>query len=185
MEIKGSAVATLPVFIKEKFGQENYDLWLNSLSGSAREFYSHGILVSKWYPLKDVQNEPIKIFCDLFYQGNARGAWELGRYNAEKSLKGIYSLFIKFGTPQFIINKGSNLLSTFCRPSKLEVTESGKNKVIIRITLYSEISTCVEYHIGGWIERAAELCGCKKVKVLVTSSLAHGDKFTEYVASWE
>ena len=34
----------------------------------------------------------------MFYNGNLEeGAWEAGRYSAEKALTGIYKIFVKFG----------------------------------------------------------------------------------------
>jgi hypothetical protein len=35
----------------------------------------------------------------------------MGRYSAEHALKGIYSIFVKLGSPGFIVSRGSRIMS--------------------------------------------------------------------------
>ena len=43
MKVKGSAVATLPLFIKENFGEDGFQRWFASLSSEAQEVYNKNI----------------------------------------------------------------------------------------------------------------------------------------------
>ena len=60
MEIKGTAVISLPKFIREKFGDESYGQWLDSLSPEARDIYTGNLYPSFWYPLREILAEHTK-----------------------------------------------------------------------------------------------------------------------------
>jgi hypothetical protein len=185
MEVKGTAVVVTPVFIKEKFGLEKYDFWFNTLPEESKKIFSDPIVQSLWYPLKEAFVIPTQKLCELFYAGELKGAWELGRFSADYALKGVYRLFVKFGSPYFIIKRASKIFSTYYRPSEMKVIESSQNRVIARILKFPDPSKYVEYRIGGWIERAFEISGAKDVKIRFTSSLTDGAPYTELTGEWK
>ena len=183
MEVKGTAVESIPLFVKEKFG-ERYEEWLNSLPPKSREIMTKPILAAIWYPLEEAFIIPTLKICELFYNGDLRGAWEAGRFSADFALRGIYKVFVKIGSPGFIIDRASAIFSNYYRPSKMEVVERGKNRAVLHITEFGKPHIVVEYRIAGWIERALEISGCKDLKITITKSLTRGDKYTEIVGEW-
>ncbi|MFC1528556.1 hypothetical protein ACFL5B_01460 [Candidatus Latescibacterota bacterium] len=185
MEVKGEAVLSLPLFILKKFGSKGYNQWLESISPEAKKVYSKPIHKSDWFPLKEVVVEPTRKICELFFNNSKRGAWEGGRYSAEYGLKGIYKVLVKLATPQILIKKAGPILASYYNSGSLEVAESSKNHVVIRITNFSEMDKIIEYRLGGWMERAIEICGCKNVTVRITKSLTENDPFTEFKISWK
>ncbi len=184
MEVKGEAILSIPIFILKKAGMKQYNQWLASISPEARKVYSSPIHKGDWFPLNEIMVEPTVKACDLFFISNKRGAWECGRYSAEYGLKGIYKVLVKLASPQILIKKAGPILASYYKPSSLEVVESDKYSAVIRITDFPEIHEIIEYRMGGWIERAAEICGCKNVKIKIVKSLTHNDPFTEYNVSW-
>lgn len=51
MEVKGTAVLPLQMFVRERFGEEGYARWLQALAPEGRAVYSVPVLISRWYPL--------------------------------------------------------------------------------------------------------------------------------------
>lgn len=184
MKVKGSAIESLPFFVQEKFGDDSYDKWYNSLSSEAQETFKNKILPSTWYPLKQMFLEPTKAVCDLFYEGDHRGAWENGRFSAEKSLKGIYKVFIKIGSVHFLIKKASTILPTYYENSRIEMKEVGDHSTVMHITRFDEPDVLIDNRICGWIERAMEISGCRTTDIQITKSLAKGDPVTEIRTKW-
>ena len=184
MEVKGEAVLSIPIFILKKIGSKGYNRWLDSISPEAKKVYSRPINKNDWFPLKEIMIEPTKKCCEMFFNNSKRGAWECGRYSAEYGLKGIYKVLVKLASPQILIKKAGPIIASYYRPSTLEVIESDKYSAVIRITDFPEIHEIIEYRMGGWIERAAEICGCHNVKVKITKSLTQNDPYTEYVVTW-
>lgn len=184
MKVKGSALVTIPLFIRKTFGEDEVNRWLDSLSPECREIFTSPILSSSWYPIKAGLSNPTLKLCELFYDGSLEGAWENGRFSAEYSLKGIYKVFIRIASPHFLIKQASTILPTYYEPCEIEASEKEKNQALIRITRFDEMDKVLENRIGGWVEKALEICGCKELQVSVTKSLVDNDPYTEFIASW-
>jgi hypothetical protein len=184
MEVKGTAVEAMPKFISEKFGQDGLNSWIGELSEECKKIFSKPILSSQWYPLKEVLVEPTLKFCSLFYKGDIKGALDMGRYSAELGLKGIYKVFVKIGSTEFLIKKASTILPTYYNPSAMEVVDKDKGKATIRITQFPEPHEVVDLRIKGWMEEALAISGAKDVKVDILQSMASGAPTTDFAATW-
>ena len=182
MEVKGAAVASIPKFVN-KFHSDGYDEWMNSLSPESQEIMKEAF-TSMWYPIEPSIVEPTTQLCRIFYDGDLKGAWLSGRFSAEMALGGIYKVFIKFGSPGFIIKKASRIMPTYYSPSAMETTDFQARSAILRITDFPNLDAHVEGRIGGWIQKAIELSGCRGVEVTIPKSISHGHSFTEFDISW-
>jgi len=185
MEVKGRALKSIQKYVREKFGHEGFDQWLAAISTEAYMVYSLPIDANAWFPLKTMLIDPMANIAQLFYHWNLKdAAWEFGRYSADFGLKGPYRLLIKIGSPQFFLQKGAEFMSAYYRPSTIETTEYGDGFGVVRITKFPEMDKTIECRIGGWIQRALEINGCKDVKVEITKSLTTFDPYTEFKITW-
>lgn len=185
MEVKGRAIKSVQQYVRKKFGQEGFDRWLSAISTEAYIVYSQPIDTDQWYPLKTILIDPTANIAQLFYEWNLKeAAWEFGRYSADFGLKGPYRILVKLGSPQFFVQKSSEFMSAYYRPSTIE-SESGDGFAIVRITKFPEIDKTMEYRIGGWMQRALEINGCKDVKVDIKKSLTSFEPYTEYKITWD
>jgi hypothetical protein len=183
MEIKGPAVKSIPEFVKKNY-KARYNEWLDSLSAESKKIMANPVYSTGWYPVHEAAIEPTEKIGLLFFKSKIEAAWESGKYSAESTLKGVYRIFIKASSPQYIISRASKVFTTYYRPSKMQVVDSGEKFVITQITEFGEPNSIVEYRIGGWMEKALELSGCKDVKVFIKKSLTKGDSVTEYSIRW-
>lgn len=184
MEVKGIAVKSIPEFVKRKFPNE-FEEWLASLSNKSKKIMEGDILVSSWLPLYEAMVEPTEKICELFYGGDKKGAWEAGRFSSDIGLRGVYKIFVRVGTPHFIIGRASIIFSAYYRPSKLEVVEKKPKSALLHIVEFPEPNELVEQRIGGWMERAVEISGVEVISVRITKSLAKGDPYTEFAGEWK
>ena len=185
MQVKGEAMISIPLFIIKKFGNKAYGRWLHSISPQAQKVYSSPIHKSDWYPLKEMISNPTVKICELFYNNSKKGAWDCGRYSAEYGLKGIYKILVKLCSPNVLIKKGTSIIHNYYKPSEIEIDDFSKSYVIVHITKFPELDNYIEYRIGGWMERAIEICGCKHVSITITNSLTKNDPYTEYNITWK
>lgn len=185
MEIKGSALASVPEFVKSKFGTDGFRTWLNRLGETARDVYSYPVNLIAWHPLLPLLSEPTRHICDIFYEKDIAGAREAGRFSADFALHGIYKLFVKLGSVESLVKRASIILPTYYRPSALRVAESRNNSVLLQIFQFDEMDEIIEARISGWIERAVEISGVKSVKVITAQSMTRGNAITEFSITWE
>jgi hypothetical protein len=183
MEIKGSAVKSIPDFIR-KVHPENYQVWINALPEASKKIFTSPILPSNWYPLQEAAVVPTEVLGNLIFDDARHGAWQNGRYSAESALTGIYKFFIKTASPFFIINRAGKILTTYYQPSDMKVVEQGDNYVVLHITEFEEPDELIEARIAGWIERAMEIHGVGFVQVDITKSLTRNDPVTEFRVKW-
>ena len=185
MKVKGIAIATIPLFIQERFGEGGFNRWINALTPEARKVYQASVLASVWYPLRESLIEPLRKMCDLFYAGDLKGAHEAGRFSADYSLKGIYKIFVKLGSPESMVRRAGSILPMYYTPSEMKVVESRKGQGIVQIIKFQDMDQVLESRIAGWMERALEVSGGKHLNIKITRSLTNGDSVSEFLATWE
>ena len=183
--VKGKVLLTLPAFIIQKYGSTKYKYWVEALSSAPRKIFSTSINKNEWYPLKDGITEPTEMLCNMFYNKSIRGAWDCGRFSAENDLKGIKKILVKLSSPEVLIKKASKIIQDHYIPSAIKVISNDEHSMIIRITDFPEMIKYVENRIGGWMERALQICGGKHIAIHITASLTTGDSYTEYSISWK
>lgn len=183
MQIKGSAVKSIPDFLR-KFHPDKYIDWINSLPEESKKIFDVPVIPSNWYELKDAAIIPTEILGRMLYNDDDKGAWQCGRYSAESALTGIYKFFIKAATPSFIIDRAGRVFSTYYQPCRMEVVEKAADWVRLQIKDMDEPSKVIEQRIGGWMERAIEIHGVSFVTVEIVKSMVNGDPYTEYMVKW-
>lgn len=185
METKGTAVIATRDFVKTRHGEEGLQKLMKSLDPDTAKSYSRIILSNNWFDLQKMLVEPSVKISELFYNNDKKVFWEIGRHSADHGLKGIYRLFVKVGSPQFILSKAGSILPTYYNPSEMEGEVIDKNKFSVRIIKFEKYSDVVEMRIGGWIEKALEICGCKNIKIEIPKSFLKKDDHTQYLINWD
>jgi hypothetical protein len=185
MEAKGTAIAILPLFIKERFGVNGHRKWHGALSPKAQAIFGKEILLTDWFPVQEGCIEPTAILCRLFYTGDLQGAWDLGRFSADYGLRGVYKTFAKPNSVQSFITRSGMILKAYYSPCQSEIDQATDNSAVLRITSFPEYADVIEQRIAGWMQRALEIHGCTGVKVAVAKSLLKKDSCTELAATWK
>jgi hypothetical protein len=183
MKVKGTAVKTIPDFIKAHHGQK-YNEWLNKLPEKSKDLFWKGISVAEWYNVEDAIIIPTKLMSEVCFSHPTKGALECGRYSAEIALKGIYKLYVKFASPGHIIDRAGRVMQTYYEPSELTVVSRGKNHVTLHLVKFPIPNDVVEVRLVGWMEKALEISGCKDIKVNIPKSLSKGHSYTEFAITW-
>jgi hypothetical protein len=184
MEVKGTAIMATREFVKSRFGEPGLAKWIAKLKPEAAEIYGGAILTNQWYDLKTILEEPCRAISEVFYNGDKKAYVDVGKHSADHGLKGIYKLFVKIGSPQFILSKAGSILPTYYKPSIMRGEEADKNTYRVFVNQFDQYSDVIEHRISGWIERALEICGCKGIRVNIIKSLAKKDPCTQYDIEW-
>ncbi len=185
MEVKGTAVVVFNKFVARRFGPTDLMRCLEALPAGSRAIMEGRVDVNKWYPLQEAYLVPTETLCRIFYDGDPRGAWELGRDSADYALSGIYSSLVKLTTVKLYVQRGSIMLPNYYRPCRSQTDLIEDGRAVIRLTEFPESHPLVEQRISGWMQRALEVRGCRDVKVVTPRAMSRGDRDTEFVITWE
>lgn len=185
MEIKGTAVIAIRDFVKTNFG-DKYNEWLLSLPDNAKSIFSGVIDSSGWYPLEEGGLIPTKMTAEMFFNGDyEKGAWDAGKFSAQKALTGIYKIFVKASSPGYIIQRASRVFATYYRPCEMSVIDRKEKSVLLEISNMTKSDLVIEYRIAGWIQKALEISGSKNVSIDIPQSISRGDEVTRFDIRWE
>ncbi len=184
MEVKGTLVKSIQDFVKKRY-PDQYKVWLKELPEASQNIMIESIYANAWYSMKDAAVIPTTIIAKLFYDNNIeKAAFDAGKFSAEVGLKGVYKIFIRIASPNFIIQRAGRVFATYYSSSEIVVKNSVDKRLILNITKFPEPEKLIEYRIAGWCEKALELTNCKDIKTNITKSMAQGDDITEIDISW-
>ncbi|MBP1669884.1 MAG: hypothetical protein H6Q21_2250 [Bacteroidetes bacterium] len=184
MEIKGSAVRTIPEFVKTRF-PEKFNEWFSLLPPPSLGIFSGLIKPSDWYNLHDAAIVPTEILSNIAFNGDLnKASWESGRFGAETILHGMYKFFLMVVPSRTVVTSGGRILTTFYRPVQFNVAESGTTFTKVQMIQIDDRSGVVENRIAGWIEKALEIQGIRAARVEISQSLAKGDPVIEISIIW-
>ena len=184
MEVKGTAVKSIKEYVKKKH-ESQYQQWLEHLPEDSKKILNSVIFANNWYPMKDAAVEPTKAIAKLFHQNDIKkAALQSGRYSAEAALNGVYKIFVKVASPNYIMQRAGRVFTSYYSPTDISVVNSHDKGLTLHITKFPEPEEVIEYRIAGWCERALEFTNCKNVKANITKSLSKGDDLTEIVITW-
>jgi hypothetical protein len=184
MKIKGLTIKTTPEFVRKNF-PARYTEWINALPASSRAIMSSHIVVSEWYPITEALTIPLRTVAQVFYNNDMKTAvWEMGRFDAEYALTGIYKLYVKLGSPGHLISRAGRIMAAYYNDAEINIAESENNRIVLHIVKFDEADEAIEYNMAGWIQRALEISGCKGVEIELTRSLARKDPVSEFIITW-
>ncbi|MBN2755986.1 MAG: hypothetical protein JXR51_02340 [Bacteroidales bacterium] len=183
MEVKGTAIKTIPEFVKEKFPEE-YSRWFNALPDGSKTIFNEKISSSKWYPIKEALILPTRLIGEMFYEDIEKGAFELGIFSSESAIKGIYRMLVQISSPSFVVNRTSGIMSSYYRPCIMDVTKSSKKMAVLSIIDFPESDVVVDYRVLGWIKTTFEFSKFNSPKVTLLKSMGKGDFSTDYLVEW-
>lgn len=185
MRVKGTAVKSIQEFVQTQHSSK-YAEWLKVMPEASRVIMSKSVFVSDWYSARDAAIEPTIAIGKVIFNGDAvKAGWETGRFSSESALSGVYKIFVKMATPQFIIARAGKILPSYYDPAELSIKETGSKHVVMIVSRLPVNHEVLEARIFGWVQRALEVTGCKNVKISPTKSMTKGDSITELMITWD
>ena len=184
MEVKGTAIDFMSDYVRNVYGAIAAQEWIDSLSPESRKIFTTPVVPLHWYPVNIAIAEPTRKVCELFWKGDVKGAWDMGRYSADFALTTTYQAFTILDSIEEMAKKEGHMLMNIYRPCVIETVEIGPEMAHFKITDFVEWDQIIEARICGFLERCGEIMAATDVKVSVPTSMARGNDSTELVITW-
>lgn len=184
LHIKGTSVLDTVEAIKARAGKAELDKIISHLDPETREIFQRPISPSSWYSC-----DAFSRFLEADLRETAGGdAQELVR-RAEaviaKQLSGIYKVFVRLGSPEFIIRRIAAVHATYFDGVQIIPEIKGPNNATIQYVGFSPNHRIMGFVILGFFRKALEISGAKKVDVHFTVPIEAGEQFSELSLSWD
>lgn len=184
MKIKGAGLKSHKAFVKQVFGEEGLDRALRALSEADRAVIgSNVILASDWLDFEPYIRFFRAVATEL-NQGDESIWFRMGEAAAERDLGGIYRIFVKLGSPRYIIKQTAAVFKQYYSDGEASSEVLDSNKVRLTIRGFETHHYPIETVIAGWGKKALELSGGKAPQVRVVRSLKSGGGVAEFEATW-
>jgi hypothetical protein len=183
VKIKGSGFAPTLEHIQTVYGEARLEQVLARLPGDGRQTLLNA-LASGWYPVELVGEFMAAIHAELSSE-DPQIIRHISRESAKATFGRIYRLFIKMGTPGFIIRRVASVWRTIVSTGTLAVVDQGDHHLVVRLTEfpYRNPDYCGE-RLTGWFCAPLELSGCEIIEAEHTACTSRGDPHCEWRFRW-
>jgi len=181
--VKGTAVDSSLRYVRERFGEDTLAGILAAFPEADRAALGQGVLPSSWYPMdaflhfmQEAERQVGPQEPDL--------ARRMGRASSEHSLKGVYKVFFKVGSPEFIIARAAPVFASYYDTGEMTVVEHEPGHAVVELTAFAGARQFCE-RVHGWMERTLELAGARDVRLAHTACVHRGDPLCQFEAIWD
>jgi uncharacterized protein (TIGR02265 family) len=182
-QVKGTAVQSSARYVRERFGEEALAGVLAALPEEDRTPLA-SVLPSSWYPME--------AFLRFMQEAKRQlGGSEpevlrnMGRASAEYGVTGVYKIFFKVGSPEFIIGRATGVFSSYYDTGRIAVVESRSGRTVVEMTGLEGSAPEFCERIYGWMHRTLELAGAKNLRSAHSLCTHRGDAVCRFEGSWE
>ena len=181
-EIKGSSLLDSIQAIK-RLGESELMKVTKHLSPETKRLFDQQIYQSSWYPL-DAFTEFLEVYVREMAGGDRSVLMRRSERITEAQLRGIYKIFIKFGSPGFVISRISGVHATYFRGVQI-IPEVERNSATIKYVGFQKHHELMECIILGFFRKALEISGAKHVTLKFTIPISLGQPYSELTINWQ
>ena len=154
VQIKGSAIKETIDQIKSRAGEEALQKILCLLDEETRTICQNEIFPSSWYPL-DVFTRFLEVEIRVLADGKEEMVTRGSEVVIERQLRGIYKVFVKLGSPEFVIKRIAAVHATYFQGVPIEVQLQGHGKAVVRYTGFEKQHRIMGFAIMGFFKKSA------------------------------
>lgn len=183
LHIKGTAVLDALEAIKARAGNAELEKIISHLDPETQEIFRRPISRSSWYSC-DAFSSFLEADIRESAGGNEQALVKRAEAVTEKQLTGIYKMFVRLGSPEFVIRRIAAVHSTYFDGVQIIPEMKGSNAATIQYVGFSPNHRIIGFLILGFFRKALEISGAKKVDVRFTVPIEAGEKFSELALTW-
>lgn len=183
VHIKGTAVLDALEAIKARAGKAELVKIISHLDPETQEIFQRPISRSSWYSC-DAFSSFLEADIRETAGGNPQELVKRAEAVTEKQLSGIYKMFVRLGSPEFVIRRIAAVHSTYFDGVQIIPEMKGSNAATIQYVGFSPNHRIMGFIILGFFRKALEISGAKKVDVHFTVRIEAGEKFCELALTW-
>jgi hypothetical protein len=182
-DIKGRVLLDTLASVKEREKESGLARIVEGLSEKSKKIFESPILFSDWYPL-DSFTEFLEVNVRETANGNCEVLAKRSEKVVESHLRGVYRIFIRLGSPKFVITRISGVHQAYFKGVKI-VPDVNGNRATIRYFGFQKQHSILEHTIIGFFRKALEISGANRIDLSFTVPIAQAGPYSELTIEWE
>jgi len=182
--VKGSTLLYTIKWIKKNHDVQTFEQILAALPEETRK-HVQGALVGAMFPVTDLCLflEAIK---KVIAPNDPEINYRIGHASFNDAFSIVYKVFLKFGSPEFVLEKATLLWKNFSASGTLSCPELAPGRAVLRMVdfPYHHPEFCQQRLRGGF-QAVIELCGVKIKESRHPTCCLRGDPYCEWLYNWK
>ncbi len=181
---KGTTLIATLRHLQDRYGPEAVEKCAAGLPESMRLQVRNGLLASTWYLFSDLLTL-MRAAEREYGSREPKILWNIGRASADYGLNSIYRVFMKVGSPQFIINKAMTVFPNYYDQGDFKTLKVEPGYALGELSKFPEPAAELCTRILGFFERMLELTGVGSIELTHPECVAKGGKVCRYEGRWK
>ncbi len=182
--VRGTAWLTLTEFITRQAGPGAVEKVIAGLAPADAAVLSKKILPISWVEYGAYTRFLLQAD-QMFGQGDYALIRESAVYHARKDMNGIYRMFIRIATPNYVLGKAAQIWRQVMDSGTLTVHQQSPHGVELMLRDFTGVPLHHELDQLPFFEEVARMTGVKNVHCTHPKCLARGDDHGLYALTWE
>ena len=169
--------------IKHRAGEQELRRIVGQMGPETRKVFEAQVKSWDWYSI-DVCAELLEVLVRETANGNPEILTALAEKAIDAQLRGAYRIFIKLGSPGYVIKRIAAVHETYFEGIQIipDVDDSGQAS--IRYVGFKKRHAIMQYTIIGFFRKALELSGAKQVTVGFKVPMSDDTDYSEIAITW-
>jgi hypothetical protein len=166
-ELKAAGFNSLVAVLRTMVPPPDFAAYVDGLPKPCAALIREPPLAVSWVPLADVEPVFSRSFVDLFHRDPAR-MFELGRLQLRADMTGIYRMFLRIASPQFVTARTADIYRMYAREcGTMRVLADQPGRIDVQIEDRPFASSAFYHYLRGSIFGVIELTGVKRLGVAI------------------
>ena len=171
-------------FVLQRSDEAAYQKILDRLSAEDRVVVTKQFLASQWVSYQ-IWWRLLVAADQVLGSGDYRIVREIGSFDAEENLHGIYQAFLKMMNVKSIISQSGLIWKRYYDAGTMKVIRLEKDQAEMQLSGFPGLPLHHEEELIGWMQTALKLSGAKNFTLGHDLCLAKGDPYCRFQAHWE
>jgi hypothetical protein len=183
IKIKGTSVIDALEAVRKREGEQRLGEIIGSLDAASRDVFRRGLLPTNYYSL-----DAFVAFLEagLRLSGDdERILIQRSGAVAERQLTGLYRVFVKLGSPEFVVRRISVIHQTYFVGTAVQVHALQPGEARIRYLGFGKQHRLMEYVMIGFYQKALEICGARNIQAQMSVPMATDGAYCELCVTWQ
>jgi hypothetical protein len=180
--IKGISMIHMVDYLKAVHGAGSVDRVAARLSAKSAKALKVGTAF-EWFDLPTFV-EIERTVIALYYGGDIKEAWRMGKYDMEESMNKVYRFLFRFFSPATLIDRSAKVFHTFVEGGNCAIERVGGTEVRATIEGIEPLDECYCHDLRGSFLGLISLCGLKSGEAEHVTCRLRGDKTCSYHVRW-
>jgi hypothetical protein len=182
-QFKGIIFTSTRIYTDRTFGPEAVERCFARV-GAADAAVLQGVSAVGWYPVEPILHYHHALQ-ELYGRNDPSVCENVGRFSAEWAFNTVLKIFLRFKSPQWLMEKHGSVWTRYHDTGRWELGPSEPKRILGRLHDFEVRDPAFCARLRGWISGAVSMTGGRNVRIAAPACRCDGDEYCEFDIRWD